>query len=425
MNNSKDFKYIKGKYCCGEPAHIYFYSDVDSWSVEDFIYEFKYLMNYVDPSEINIHINSNGGNCVDGISVFSLIQDCKIPTKTINDGIAASMASVIWSAGDEQYMRDYAILMIHNPFVESKSADPKTKQVVEAFKKQLSVIYQKRFKLDEETVKEIMDGKEGEDGTFMSAPEAVEKGFVSQSHIIETPQAIKDKIAAVLECVSDPVTVTAKIGAIASVFTQSATKKSNNNQSVLSTQNSKTMNEEIKVVAAILGLTGEMATQEKVSASIKELLGIKNKFDGVQAELAQVKNDLATTQTKLAGSETAVKNLTKNLDEAKASLKVYQDAEAAAQTARIEELVDGAINACKISKESKDAWVNMARADFDTAKSALDSIPAREDISAQIAVNEENQNNAGKAPLTPMEKEVQAKVKSVVGETFKYLEPQF
>ena len=67
----------------------------------------------------------------------------------------------------------------------------------------------------------------------------------------------------------------------------------------------------------------------------------------------------------------------------------------------------------------------MARADFDTAKSALDSIPAREKISAQIAVDEENQNNAGKAPLTPMEKEVHAKVKSVVGETFKYLEPQF
>lgn len=425
MENSKDFKYIKGRYCCGEPAHIYFYSDVDYWSVEDFIYEFKYLMNYVEPSEINIHINSGGGNCVDGISVFSLIQDCKIPTKTINDGIAASMASVIWSAGDEQYMRDYAILMIHNPFAESKADDPKTKQVVEAFKKQLSVIYQKRFGLDEETVKDIMDGKEGEDGTFMSATEAVEKGFVSQSHIIETPQAVKDQIAAVLKGVSDPVTVTAKIGAIASVFNQSTTKKSNNNQSVLSTQNSKTMNEEIKVVAAILGLTGEMATQEKVSASIKELLGIKSKFEGMQTELAQVKNDLATTQTKLAGSETAVKNLTKNLDEAKASLKVYQDAEEAAKTARIEALVDEAIKACKISKESKDAWVNMAKADFDTAKTALDSIPAREDISATIAGNKENQENAGKAPQTPMEKEIQAKVKAVVGENFQFAEPQF
>lgn len=425
MNNSKDFKYIKGEYCCGEPAHIYFYSDVDCWSVDDFIYEFKYLMNYVEPSEINIHINSGGGNCVDGISVFSLIQDCKIPTKTINDGIAASMASVIWSAGDEQYMRDYAILMIHNPFAESKADDPKTKQVVEAFKKQLSVIYQKRFGLDEETVKDIMDGKEGEDGTFMNATEAVEKGFVSQSHIIETPQTVKDQIAAVLKGVIDPVSVTAKIGAIASVFNQSTTKKSNNIQSVLSTQNSKTMNEEIKVVAAILGLTGEMATQEKVSASIKELLDIKSKFEGMQTELARVKNDLATTQTKLVGSETAVKNLTKNLDEAKASLKVYQDAEAAAQTARIEALVDDAIKACKISKESKEAWVNMAKADFDTAKTALDSIPAREDIQATIAGDKENQENAGKAPQTPMEKEIQAKVKSVVGETFKYLEPQF
>lgn len=424
MDNKKDFKYIKGRYCCGEPAHIYFYSDVDYWSVDDFIYEFKYLMNYVEPSEINIHINSGGGNCIDGISVFSMIQDCKIPTKTINDGIAASMASVIWSAGDEQYMRDYAILMIHNPFAESGANDAKTKQVVEAFKKQLSVIYQKRFGLDETTVKDIMDGKEGEDGTFMSATEAVEKGFVSESHVIETPQVIKDKIAATLNGVENPLSVSAKIGEIAAVFNQ-ASHKTNNNQNVLSTQNPNKMKEGITVVAAILGLTGEEATQEKVSASIKELLGIKGKYEGMQTELAKVKNDLTEAQTKLAGKEAAVQNLTKNLDEAKASLKVYQDAEAAAKTARIEALVDDAIKACKISKESKDAWVNMAKADFDTAKTALDSIPAREDIQGAIADNEDNQKNAGKAPQTPLEKEIQAKVEAVVGKEFKFAEPNF
>ena len=91
----------------------------------------------------------------------------------------------------------------------------------------------------------------------------------------------------------------------------------------------------------------------------------------------------------------------------------------------IKDAVDDAIKACKISKESRDAWVSMAGADFDTAKTALDSIPAREDISAAIAGDKNNQEHAGEAPHPPMEREILAKVKSVVGEEFQYLEPKF
>lgn len=424
-NSNNKFKCIRGSYDTGKPAHIYFYSDVDRWSVEDFIYEFKYLTNYVEPSEINIHINSSGGSCVDGIGVFSLIQNCKIQTNTINDGIAASMASVIWAAGDALYMKDYALLMIHNPFADQNANDPKTKQVVDAFKQQLSTIYQKRFGLDEETVKDIMNGKEGEDGTFMNASEACEKGFVSESHIIATPQVVKDRIAAALGEVNNPVAAVTQISKIVSFFDQDTQKININNQSVLPTQNSKKMNEEIKVVAAILGLTGEMATQDKVSASIKDLLSIKSKYESVQAELAQVKNELTTAQTKLAGSETTVQNLTKSLDEAKASLKSYKDAEEKAKTLKIEALVDAAIKACKISKESRESWIKMAQSDLELTKQTLDSIPAREDIQAAIAGDKTNQNNADHAPLTPLEREIQAKVNEVVGDKFEFTEPQF
>ena len=104
----KDFKYIKGKLQNGCPADIYFYTDVDYWSVQDFLYEFNYLINYIEPSVIRIHINSVGGNVVDGMSVFSRIADCTIPTECINDALAASMGSIIWAAGDELYMKDYA-----------------------------------------------------------------------------------------------------------------------------------------------------------------------------------------------------------------------------------------------------------------------------------------------------------------------------
>ena len=45
MAKSKEFKFIKGAYCTGSPADICYYTDVDYWSVQDFIWEFDYLVN--------------------------------------------------------------------------------------------------------------------------------------------------------------------------------------------------------------------------------------------------------------------------------------------------------------------------------------------------------------------------------------------
>lgn len=42
---------------------------------------------------------------------FSIIQQCPIEVETIVEGLAASMASVLWAAGTRSYMRDYSILI--------------------------------------------------------------------------------------------------------------------------------------------------------------------------------------------------------------------------------------------------------------------------------------------------------------------------
>ena len=55
MAKQRDFKFIKGELCEGKPADIYFYTDVDYWSVDNFLYEFDYLLNYVKPSKIKLH----------------------------------------------------------------------------------------------------------------------------------------------------------------------------------------------------------------------------------------------------------------------------------------------------------------------------------------------------------------------------------
>lgn len=405
---NQQLKYIKGSIKKGCPADIYFYTDVDYWSVDDFLWEFRWLVSE-EPSKINIHINSCGGCCVDGMSVFSRILDCQIPTACYNDGLAASMASVIWAAGQEVYMKDYALLMIHNPFIDSETGKAYN-EVTEAFTAQLKTIYQKRFNLSEEEITAIMDGNGGNDGTFFTAAQAVEKGFIAQDHVLETPVAQKGQVEAVIKAGAD----LDKLKAVFSKFVKLPKAKQNN----IINKNKEEMNDnEITVFAALLGMTGEKATVETVSAQINSLKAQVEKYDTLKAAYDKVHKECEVAQTELEGAKASVKNLTADLEKANAALNSYKEAEVIALTQKIEALVDEAIASCKIDKESKDKWVEMAQNNFELVESTLNSIPARQDISKQISDGEQKEAQAGMK--SEMEK-MQAEVDKVVGENFQF-----
>lgn len=412
MAKQKEFKFIKGVCCTGSPADICFYTDVDYWSVDNFIWEFDYLVNHVSPSKIRIHINSVGGSVIEGMSVFSKIRDCSIPTECINDALAASMGSIIWAAGDELYMKDYALLMIHNPFCDV-DGDKQYNQATEAFTQQLKTIYMKRFGLTEEEVEDIMNGKEGEDGTFLTATQALERGFVQVDHIIETPKAVKDQIQAALKNSKD----IAQIKAIYGLVTPTLPSMTINEQNITSNLK-KTMEEnKITVFAALFGLTGEKATAENVTAKINELKAKADKADAVQKSLDETKAELTKVNAELTGAKTSVKNLTEDLNKTKATLKEYQDAEAKAKEDKVTALIDKAIAECKINKEEREAYTKMARDNFDLAENVLSKIPARDNLGEIIS--KANGENA-KDNMKTEEQKIQAKVEDVVGKDFKF-----
>lgn len=408
----KQLKYIKGAVKEGCPADIYFYTDVDNWSVDDFLWELKWLINS-EVSKINIHINSVGGSCVDGMSVFSRILDCPIPTACYNDGLAASMASIIWAAGQEVYMKDYALLMIHNPFIDSNSGKTYN-DVTEAFTSQLKTIYQKRFGLSEGEIQSIMDGEGTNDGTFFTATQAVEKGFLAQSHVIETPAAIKAKVNEVIKDGFDVTKIKSVMNEL--VAQQKDVTDAKDNYNINKTVN-KMDNNGITVFAALLGMTGEKATVEGVSAQINLIKAKADKYDTLKASYDKVNKEYATAQTELEGAKASVKNLTADLETANASLKQYKDAEAAAMTKKVNDLVDNAIAASKIDKDSKETWVKMAQNDFTLAENVLNSIPARADLGKEISQAQEPQ---AKEDMKSEEEKIKAEVDKVVGENFKF-----
>jgi len=409
---TQKFKYIKGKYCTGTPADICFYTDVDYWSVEEFLYEFDYLLNYVNPSKIRIHINSTGGSVTDGMSVFSKILNCPIPTETINDALAASMGSIIWAAGDELYMRDYALLMIHNPFADN-DGEKEYNQITDAFKQQLKTIYVKRFGLTEEEVEDIMNGKEGDDGTFFTAEQAVEKGFVQADHVIETPKATKDQIQAALKDCKDMAKIKAVFGLATSVPAFTNTKNQEQTITILSEMEKN----EITVFAALFGLTGEKATTENVTAKINELKAKADKAEGLQKSLDEANAQLTETKASLTGAETSVKNLQADLDTTKTTLKKYQDAEKAAQEAKVKALIDQAVADCKINKDEVETYTKMAQDNFELAQNVLAKIPARDNLGNIIS---QANANAAQNGVKTAEQEVQAKVEATIGKNFEF-----
>lgn len=140
-------------------------------STTQFNYEFDYLENVVRPSLIRVLINSEGGSVLYGMGTYSTIQNSTVPTECIIEGMAASMGSIIWAAGNKSLMRDYSILMIHNPFQPDGEEEKEPSELVKAFTKQIETIYRKRFGLKAELVRAIMDGAAEKDGTFSMQPE--------------------------------------------------------------------------------------------------------------------------------------------------------------------------------------------------------------------------------------------------------------
>lgn len=65
---------------------------------------------------LEIHVNSGGGDVFDGIAIGNAIRNHKAFKKTVNDGIAASIASVIFMAGDERVAEPGSMVMIHDAF---------------------------------------------------------------------------------------------------------------------------------------------------------------------------------------------------------------------------------------------------------------------------------------------------------------------
>ena len=135
----------------------------------------KDALAQVDTPNLTVRINSKGGDVDQGLAIYGLLSTFKGHVKTIVDGFACSVASVVFMAGKERIVPENGVLLIHNAWTSASGDSNAMKKIAEDLEKvtQPSIdIYTKKTNLSEEEIKELMDKE-----TWITSKEAFDWGF--------------------------------------------------------------------------------------------------------------------------------------------------------------------------------------------------------------------------------------------------------
>jgi ATP-dependent Clp protease, protease subunit len=168
-----------------EDRIIFLGSAIDDDVANAIIAQLLFLAAKDPEKDIHLYINSPGGSVTAGMAIYDTMQYIKPDVSTICMGMAASMGSLLLTAGakGKRFALPNAEVMIHQPLggVRGQATDIKIHaDWILKTKQKLNEIYVERTnqpydKIDRDTDRDY----------FMSAQEALEYGLIDK--VIESP----------------------------------------------------------------------------------------------------------------------------------------------------------------------------------------------------------------------------------------------
>ena len=100
-----------------EERKVFLWGQIDDRSAKQVIERLLYLELKEPGKEIQLLINSPGGYVTSGFAIYDTMRGISSPVSTVCTGLAASMASILLSAGTKghRYVLPNARVMIHQP----------------------------------------------------------------------------------------------------------------------------------------------------------------------------------------------------------------------------------------------------------------------------------------------------------------------
>lgn len=164
-----------------DKAEIYVYGIIgvdwfgDGVSAKSFADDLKALGAV---KQIDLRINSEGGDVFAGKAMYSLLVEHKAKIVVHVDGLAASAASFLAMAGDDIEIGEGAFMMIHNTWtwaVGDSNDMRRTAELLDSVNATVRDVYVARTKNTSDDVKKWMDEE-----TWMNGKECLARGFATK-----------------------------------------------------------------------------------------------------------------------------------------------------------------------------------------------------------------------------------------------------
>jgi ATP-dependent protease ClpP protease subunit len=153
-------------------------------------------------SALDVHINSGGGDVFAGIAIYNMLKSHSATINVHVDGLAASIASVIAMAGDTINMPAGSMMMIHNPasgvlgYYEASELR-KIADTLDSIKESIMDVYAGKCGKKKDEIATLMDEE-----TWLTASEAVDLGFATETDTSISYEASLDKSCLIVNGVS-------------------------------------------------------------------------------------------------------------------------------------------------------------------------------------------------------------------------------
>lgn len=159
----------------GDTADIRIYDEIGYWGIS--AADFIHILEDLDVTTINLHINSPGGAVWDALAIYHTLRDHPATINAIVDGIAASAASYILQAGDTRTAQPSTRVMVHasRAAIAGTAADLRDyADLLDAVTRDIAAIYATRTGGDvDDWITTLNSGD-----TWYSADEALAAGLV-------------------------------------------------------------------------------------------------------------------------------------------------------------------------------------------------------------------------------------------------------
>ena len=159
---------------------IFLGEQIDDAVADTVVAELLHLENSDPDKDISLYINSPGGSVTAGLAIMDTMNFIKPDVSTVCVGMAASMASVLLSAGakGKRFALPNSTVLIHQPLGGAQGQQTEIEIVAEQIKKIRERMNKILADNTGQSIKQIQ--KDTERDNYMTAQEALDYGLIDK-----------------------------------------------------------------------------------------------------------------------------------------------------------------------------------------------------------------------------------------------------